>query len=228
MLAGRTIRAGRATRPARSVGISGPTLARGVAKPDAAHRYRIRFTLRLETESEKKRNLGAEPSGSLAPFRAAPAAKPRLMRSGGGHARVGRTAAARNGGAFSTLASDSPAALFDFQRAAEPFPARFSEEFMAESLRRPIGVGPRRRAILDVLGMKHRRRLRDQWDYVRFAQERKMKLDFTAGPKRKLPADLRRPGFQTKEQPPALGRGLPVKQCDADGLTRHPSASPAG
>lgn len=86
----------------------------------------------------------------------------------------------------------TPAALgVNMVRAAEPFPARFSDEFMVAWLQRPIGVGPWRRVILDVLGTKHRRHFRDPWDYVRFAQERDLSIDFTAGPQRHLPESPR-------------------------------------
>lgn len=93
---------------------------------------------------------------------------------------------------FNSFTGLPPAALIaNLARAAEPFSARFSDEFMVELLHRPIAVGPWRRAILDALGTRHRQYFRDQWDFVRYAQQQKLNLDFTAGPKRKLPENLR-------------------------------------
>jgi hypothetical protein len=43
-----------------------------------------------------------------------------------------------------------------------------------------------RRVILDAREHRYRQRFRDQWDFVRFAQEQKLGLDFTRGPKRRL------------------------------------------
>jgi tRNA A-37 threonylcarbamoyl transferase component Bud32 len=94
--------------------------------------------------------------------------------------------ASRAGSIAAALTTPSLLSLTECMRAAEPFPARFSDEFMVELLHRPVAVGPWRRAILDALGTRHRRHFRDQWDFVRFAQERKLPLAFTASPKRQL------------------------------------------
>jgi hypothetical protein len=45
-------------------------------------------------------------------------------------------------------------------------------------------VGDARRAALDALGTRYRRTFADQWDFVRFATEGKLGLDFTTPPRR--------------------------------------------
>ena len=54
----------------------------------------------------------------------------------------------------------------------------------------PTAVGEVRRVLLDRLGHRHHRRFAAHWDFVRYAQEQKLDLDFTTPPKRpeaKLP-----------------------------------------
>jgi hypothetical protein len=48
----------------------------------------------------------------------------------------------------------------------------------------PTCVRELRRVILDQLGNRHRRRFDTHWDFVRFAQEQHLDLDFTTPPKR--------------------------------------------
>jgi hypothetical protein len=73
------------------------------------------------------------------------------------------------------------------QPALEPLPRGLPDSQLVELLKNPLCVGRARRVVLDVLGARHGRRFEDQWDFVRFAQERQLGLDFTS------PA--RRPGF---------------------------------
>jgi hypothetical protein len=68
----------------------------------------------------------------------------------------------------------------------KPPPCPLSTATLVELLQRPIVVGTARRVILDALGNRYHRHFRDQWDFVRFAQEQRLDLDFTAGPKRRL------------------------------------------
>ena len=68
--------------------------------------------------------------------------------------------------------------------ALEPLPCRFSTQELVELLKRPLFVGPARRAVLDQLANRHHRPFADQWEFVRFAQEQKLGLDFTTPPRR--------------------------------------------
>jgi tRNA A-37 threonylcarbamoyl transferase component Bud32 len=70
------------------------------------------------------------------------------------------------------------------QTAAEPLPRRLSNQELVEFLKQPFCVGPARRAILDHLGIHYGRTFADQWDFVRFADEQNLGLDFTTPPKR--------------------------------------------
>jgi hypothetical protein len=45
-------------------------------------------------------------------------------------------------------------------------------------------VGAARRAVLDQLGNRYHRTFADQWEFVRYAREQRLGLDFTTPPKR--------------------------------------------
>src|SRR5262249_4636855 len=66
--------------------------------------------------------------------------------------------------------------------AMEPVPEPLPDETLVELLKHPLCVSDARRAILDALGTRYKRRFADQWDFVRFAQEQKLGLDFTTPP----------------------------------------------
>jgi serine/threonine protein kinase len=68
--------------------------------------------------------------------------------------------------------------------ALEPLPCRFSTPELVELLKQPTCVGLARRAILDQLEHRYQRKFADQWDFVHFAQEQNLGLDFTSPPKR--------------------------------------------
>ncbi len=55
---------------------------------------------------------------------------------------------------------------------------------MVDLLKHPFCVGAARHVILDQLGHRHHRQFIDQWDFVRYAQEHRLGLDFTTPPKR--------------------------------------------
>jgi hypothetical protein len=63
-------------------------------------------------------------------------------------------------------------------------PCRFTTPQLVEMLKEPLCVGPARRDILDQLEIRYRQKFIDQWEFVRFAQERNLGLDFTGQPKR--------------------------------------------
>src|SRR5262249_45089705 len=74
--------------------------------------------------------------------------------------------------------------------AAEPPPCRLSTQDLVELLKMPTCLGEVRRVILDQLGNRYGRRFETHWDFVRYAQEQRLGLDFTTPPKRpdtKLP-----------------------------------------
>jgi tRNA A-37 threonylcarbamoyl transferase component Bud32 len=86
------------------------------------------------------------------------------------------------GGALASLASLQPA--------SEPLPCRLSTQHLVELLKMPTCVGDVRRVILDQLGNRYGRRFDTHWDFVRYAQEQGLNLDFTTPPQRpdrKLP-----------------------------------------
>jgi hypothetical protein len=68
--------------------------------------------------------------------------------------------------------------------AAEPLPCRLTTQELVELLKMPTCVRERRRAILDQLGNRYGRRFDTHWDFVRYAQQQGLNLDFTTPPKR--------------------------------------------
>jgi tRNA A-37 threonylcarbamoyl transferase component Bud32 len=77
-----------------------------------------------------------------------------------------------------------PGAVLLLRPATEPFPRRLSDKELVELLKQPLCVGPARRDVLDHLGMHHGRTFADQWEFVRYAEEQKLGLDFTTPPQR--------------------------------------------
>ena len=70
------------------------------------------------------------------------------------------------------------------QPALKPSPPGLPTPQLVELLKHPLCVGEARRAVLDQLGGRYGRRFGDQWDFVEFAEGRKLDLDFTAPPRR--------------------------------------------
>jgi hypothetical protein len=68
--------------------------------------------------------------------------------------------------------------------ALAPLPCRFSTPELVEVLKHPLCVGQARRDILDQLENRYRQKFADQWDFIRFATEKKLDLDFTTPPGR--------------------------------------------
>ena len=74
--------------------------------------------------------------------------------------------------------------------ASEPLPCRLSTQDLVELLKMPTCVGPVRRIILKHLGNRYGQRFDTHWDFVRYAGQQGLNLDFTTPPKRperKLP-----------------------------------------
>jgi hypothetical protein len=67
--------------------------------------------------------------------------------------------------------------------ASEPLPCRLSTQQLVELLKMPTCVGAGRRVVLDHLGNRFRRPFADVWEFVRFAQEQRLDLDFTSPPR---------------------------------------------
>jgi hypothetical protein len=68
--------------------------------------------------------------------------------------------------------------------ALEPLPCCLSTSELVELLKQPTCIGAARRIILGQLGNRYRRPFADHWQFVRFAQEQHLGLDFTGPPKR--------------------------------------------
>jgi hypothetical protein len=68
--------------------------------------------------------------------------------------------------------------------ANEPFPCRLSTQDLVELLKMPTCFGDARRVVLKHLGNRYGRRIASHWDFVRYAQEHRLDLDFTTPPKR--------------------------------------------
>lgn len=93
-------------------------------------------------------------------------------------------------GAAGTAANGVLTMVPNLLRAAEPWPCRFTTQELIELLKMPTCIGDTRRLILDHLGNRYRRRFDTHWDFVRYAEEQHLNLDFTTPPKRpdaKLP-----------------------------------------
>jgi hypothetical protein len=74
--------------------------------------------------------------------------------------------------------------------AGEPLACRLGTQDLVELLKMPTCVGPVRRVVLDQLGNRYGRRFETHWDFVRYAGEQGLGLDFTTPPQRperKLP-----------------------------------------
>ncbi|HKI34440.1 MAG TPA: hypothetical protein VKA46_21475 [Gemmataceae bacterium] len=84
-----------------------------------------------------------------------------------------------------------PLASVAFLRtASEPLPCRLTTQDLVELLKMPTCVREVRRVILDQLGNRYGRRFTTHWDFVRYAQQQGLNLDFSTPPKRpdrKLP-----------------------------------------
>jgi hypothetical protein len=69
-------------------------------------------------------------------------------------------------------------------RASEPLPCRLSTQDLVELLKMPTCFGKARQVVLKHLGNRYGRRFANHWEFVRFAKENGLALDFTTPPKR--------------------------------------------
>jgi hypothetical protein len=91
---------------------------------------------------------------------------------------------------FVGLAPQGAAALASFallQSSVRPLPCRLSTPELVELLKHPLCVGEARRVVLDRLEDRYGRKFADQWEFVRFATEQRLGLDFTTPPQRPEP-----------------------------------------
>ena len=66
--------------------------------------------------------------------------------------------------------------------AMEPLPCSLSTDALVELLKQPTCTGAARRVILNQLENRYHRSFADHWEFVRFAQEQHLGLDFTSPP----------------------------------------------
>jgi hypothetical protein len=79
--------------------------------------------------------------------------------------------------------ANGPALSLPFLPAAnEPLPCRLTTQDLVELLKMPTCVADVRRVILNKLGNRYSRRFPTHWDFVRYAQEQELNLDFTTPP----------------------------------------------
>jgi hypothetical protein len=64
--------------------------------------------------------------------------------------------------------------------ALEPPPDPLPTKTLVDLLKHPLCVGAARRVVLDQLGSRYDRHFENQWDFVRFAEEQKLGLDFAS------------------------------------------------
>jgi hypothetical protein len=67
---------------------------------------------------------------------------------------------------------------------AEPLPCRLSTQELVDLLKMPTCFGEARKVVLRHLGNRYGRPFANHWEFVRFAQEQHLDLDFTSPPKR--------------------------------------------
>jgi hypothetical protein len=75
-------------------------------------------------------------------------------------------------------------ALAAWPSAAEPLPCRMTTPELVELLKYPTCIGPARQVVLKHLGNRYGRTFANHWEFVRFAKEQNLGLDFTTPPKR--------------------------------------------
>jgi hypothetical protein len=86
------------------------------------------------------------------------------------------------------------------REAIEPPPCRLNSQELVELLKMPTCFGATRRVVLDQLGNIHGRRFANHREFVRFAREKGLKLDFTSPPRR---PDLKAPLARLLDERPA-------------------------
>ncbi len=75
-------------------------------------------------------------------------------------------------------------ALAALPSAAEPLPCRLTTPELVELLKYPTCIGPARQVVLKHLGNRYGRSFANHWEFVRYAEDHHLGLDFTGPPKR--------------------------------------------
>jgi hypothetical protein len=101
-----------------------------------------------------------------------------------------RQRAAAVAGAIGISANGPARSLPLLPAVSEALPCRLTTQDLVELLKMPTCVREVRHLILDQLGNRYGRRFDTHWDFVRYAQQQGLNLDFTTPPRRpdrKLP-----------------------------------------
>jgi hypothetical protein len=101
----------------------------------------------------------------------------------GTHREVRQRAAAFAGAIVSAAHGPVPS-LPLLAAAGQPLPCRLTTQDLVELLKMPTCIGGVRRVILNQLGNRYGHRFATHWDFVRYAQQQGLNLDFTTPPKR--------------------------------------------
>jgi hypothetical protein len=64
-------------------------------------------------------------------------------------------------------------------------PETLPPQVLVDLLKHPLCVAEARRVVLTSLETRYQRKFADQWEFVRFAQDRHLQLDFTTPPARR-------------------------------------------
>jgi len=102
----------------------------------------------------------------------------------------GRRRSVTIAGAIGLSANGPTLSLPLLPAAGQPLPCRLTTQDLVDLLKMPTCIGKVRRVILNHLGNRYGRRFDTHWDFVRYAQQQGLDLDFTTPPKRpdrKLP-----------------------------------------
>jgi hypothetical protein len=81
-------------------------------------------------------------------------------------------------------AGTSPASLPGLSLAGGPLRCRLDTQDLVDLLKMPTCFGEIRNVVLKHLGNRYGRTFADQWEFVRYAEEHHLGLDFTTPPKR--------------------------------------------
>jgi hypothetical protein len=66
----------------------------------------------------------------------------------------------------------------------QPVPPPLPPQMLVDLLKHPFCVGEPRRMVLEQLTRHYNRPFADQWEFVEYAQQQKLDLDFTSPPAR--------------------------------------------
>ena len=83
-----------------------------------------------------------------------------------------------------TALLSSPPGTANLSQKIETHGSLLTTQELVDLLKMPTCIGAIRRVVLDQLGLIHGRRFANHWDFVRFAEEKGLKLDFTSPPRR--------------------------------------------